>query len=64
MSAKEPADNEPIGQSEKTEKAVSAQDGTHVERIQIIATEEIGGLAKLSNNLYNEAKYCMRQQFF
>ena len=34
------------------------------ECIQIGATEEIDGLAKLSNNLYNEANYRMRQQFF
>ena len=54
MSAKESAGNESIGQSEKTEKAMSALSGIHAERIQIVATEEIDGLAKLSNNLYNE----------
>ena len=34
------------------------------ECIQIGATEEIDGLAKLSINLYNEVNYRMRQQFF
>ena len=51
MSAKEPAGNKPIGQSEKTEKAVSALSEMRAERIQIVASEEIDRLAKLSNNL-------------
>ena len=64
MSAKEPAGNKTISQSEKTEKAVPALSEMRAERIQIVATEEIDNLTKLSNNLYNEANYRMRQQFF
>ena len=64
MSAKEPAGNKPIGQSEKAEKAVSALSEMCAERIQIVATEEIDGWVKLSNNIYNEANYRVRQQFF
>ena len=64
MSANEPTGNESTGQSEMTEKALSALSVMCAEHIQIVAIEEIDGLAKLSNNLYNEAYYSMRQQFF
>ena len=64
MSTEEPASSIPMEHSEKSEEAMPALTGMRAERIQIDATEEIDRLARLANNLYNEANYRMRQKFF
>ena len=51
-------------QSKEAEVAVPTLTGIRAEHIQIDATEEMDKLARLANNLYNEANYRMRQKFF
>ena len=64
MSTEESASSIPMEHSAKSEEVMATLTGMRAERIQIGATEEIDSLARLANNLYNEANYRMRQKFF
>ena len=64
MSTGESTSNMPMNHAVKSEKATPTLTGICAKRIQMNIIEELGGLARLTNNLYNEANYRMRQKSF
>ena len=64
MIIKELVNSLSIDQFKEAKKSVPALTGIRTERIQIVTTEKMDTLAKLANNLYNEATYRIHQKFF
>ena len=64
MTTQQQMDDSSPDQTSEMSEATVAVTKLRAERMQVEPSETLDALAKLSNNLYNEANYRMRQQFF